>query len=100
MSGYTPAEKIVYTEALRTVPGLVAAKERKAADDASRLFEGYMVVARENGLNATQSWSIMFNASIHWVHQLAQARAASSTDERTTLDVAFSMGAVASTWSA
>ncbi len=98
MSVYTDAEKKVYAEAVRCVPGLVAAKERKSPEDARSLFDGYMTMCKEQGVQGEKAWSILFNASVHWVHQLAQARAAGFKDDRTTLDVIFGMGAVASGW--
>lgn len=97
MSPYSPAGQRVYEEAIRTIPGLIAAKERKAPTDASILFEGYMDKARSEGLTSQQSWSILFNASIHWAHQLVRGIAAKDGD-RTAEQVASQMGQLAAAW--
>lgn len=98
MSGYSASERAVYTEAIRIVPGLIAAKERESPQDASELFEAYMKMAKQHGLTNQRRWSILFTATMHWAHQLAKQAAAMSKGERTTLDIVFSMGAAAANW--
>lgn len=95
-SPYTPAGQKVYEEAIRTVPGLIVAKERKEPKDAAILFEGYMQVAKGEGLSNTEAWSILFNASIHWSHQLV--RGIAGKDGRDVVDIASGMGALAAAW--
>lgn len=94
---YNAREQRVYEEAIRTVPGLIACKERKAPADAALLFDGYMEKAKAEGLSNQQSWSILFNAAIHWAHQLV--RGVSSQDgDRSTLEILTGMGALAAAW--
>lgn len=95
-SPYSPAGQRVYEEAIRTIPGLIAAKERRAPKDAAVLFEGFMETAKREGLNNTESWSILFNASIHWSHQLV--RGIGAKDGREVTEIAAGMGALAAAW--
>lgn len=97
MSPYSPAGQRVYEEAIRTIPGLIAAKDRKHAKDAAVLLDGYMELAKREGLSNQQSWSILFNASIHWNHQLVKGIAAKD-GTRTPVEVAAGMGQLAAAW--
>lgn len=96
MSVYSETGLKLYAEAVRVVPGLIAAKERKNPQDAQTLFEGYMVLAKEENVSEGQAWSILFNAAIHWTHQLARVRAQDRDTE--IFDVIADMGVVAAVW--
>lgn len=96
MSVYSETGLKLYSEAVRVVPGLIAAKERKAPKDAQTLFEGYMALAKEQHVSEGQAWSILFNAAIHWVHQLAKVRAQDRSTE--IFEIINDMGAVAAVW--
>lgn len=63
MSPYTGSKRKVYEEALRTVPGLMAARVRGADDDAFTLTKLYLDFASQLGVETSTAWSVMAAAS-------------------------------------
>lgn len=70
MSGYSPAEKAVYAEAIRAVPAIATAKARGRKADAAALYRMVEAEARERGLDPETSWSIMAAASVSWFEEM------------------------------
>lgn len=97
MSVFTPVGKAAYQEAVRVVPGLLAAKERHAPDDAVILLDGYMQTIRELGLSPTEGWAALFNAAMHWCHQLVGSHA--NTTQVPPEQLLGSMAMLAAAWS-
>lgn len=71
MSVYTEAGKSAYQEAIRTIPGLLAAKQRSNQTEALVLLTGMFETTKDLGLSQEDTWHVMFNASMHWISQLA-----------------------------
>lgn len=92
------AEREVYVEAIRVIPGILAAKDRDSTADATMLLDEFMAIAKEKGLSPMASWATLFRASTQWNVQLSASLA--RTQERDLDDVHREMGMAALTWSA
>jgi hypothetical protein len=77
MNAYNQA----YTEAIRTIPGVVAAHRKGNFADASFLLAGFLEDCYQLGLSHCTAWSIMTSASIYWTAELTDQLAdATETD--------------------
>lgn len=94
--GYSANGQRLYDEALRVIPGILAAKERKDAEGMKFLLDGYFKTALEVGLTQENAWHVLLNASIHWCSRLLD-RYADATDTE-IIDVITRMGSVAALW--
>ncbi len=96
MGGYSAQGQKLYDEALRVIPGVLAAKERKDAEGMKFLLDQFFKTAFDLGLKERDGWQVLLNASIHWCSRLLD-RYADSTD--TTIDAVIQkMGTVAALW--
>lgn len=77
MIGYQGAVLEVYKEALRTVPALLACKNRQSQSDAQMLINSYMAEAAGWEVDRSTAWSVLFAASQNTNASLVQALAVS-----------------------
>lgn len=96
MTSYTEAEKAVYRDAMRSIPGMMAAISREDREGASMLLGSFHHAAGELEVKPGQSWAILFTASMHWLGQLADNLREGTTDSRE--DVAQEMATCALAW--
>lgn len=70
MSPYQGAERELYTEAVRVVAAVAAARVRNSEQDALALHLAFQETARELGIPSSSAWSILYAAAISAVHGL------------------------------
>lgn len=73
--GYTERQDSLRAEALRTVPGVMAAKHRDDVEGAAQLIDGFRTTATQLGVTDGVAWSILWSATIHWAMELAECLA-------------------------
>lgn len=96
MTCYSNHEHVVYVEAIRSIPGMVACMEERRHDDGRKLLTGYLATASKQGVGREQSWSILFTAAMHWIVNLTSQIA--THVEISPADAARQMGMLASMW--
>jgi hypothetical protein len=72
---YDQRQESLRAEALRVVPGVMAAKARHDVVGAAKLMGDYNEVAISLGITAGVAWEILFSATLHWAMELADALA-------------------------
>lgn len=93
---YSPLEQELYEEAMRTVPGMLAAMERKCSEDGRYLLSNYMREGMQRGVEQSAAWSIIFTATLHWVGHLAASMAENLNVDRQ--EIAESMAEIVVDW--
>lgn len=83
-------------EAIRVVPGILAAQERGDVGDAAKLLSTYHDTAVELGCSCSMAWSVLFSATIHWCAELA--RRVARNEDVEPRDVFLKMAAMAALW--
>ena len=69
MAAYTFEQRVVFDDALRVVPGVLACKQRQDHEGARELVRGVMITGVQQGFTSCMIWSIMFSAAMHWFMQ-------------------------------
>lgn len=93
---YSKNGQKLYDEALRVIPGILAAKERKDAIGVKVLLDGFFDTAGALKLQDRDAWQVLLNASVHWCSRLLD-RYADAADLDIN-EVIQRMGTVAALW--
>lgn len=89
----TKAQRRVYDEAIRAVPGMIACKARSDFHGARELAKGVLEVGVDEGFCSNHIWSIMFSAALNWC--LQSVTRISTITGREFEDIAAEMALVA-----
>lgn len=96
MAAFTTEQRLVFEEATRVIPGLLACKARGGHKDSRVLIDGLLAFGWEQGFPHCMTWSIMFSAALHWFTQASYSLA---KHEGVTLEqLASSMAMIAAQW--
>lgn len=66
-------QEVVRREAMRVVPGILAARLRNDATGAAVLMRDYQLYASSYGLSKAEAWMVLWTATMHWTLELACA---------------------------
>ena len=72
---YDDRQEALRAEAMRTVPGVMAAKHREDVTGAAQLIEDFRQTAVKLGITDGIAWSILFSATLHWSMEIVDALA-------------------------
>jgi hypothetical protein len=75
VSAVTAPNGPLHLRAVEVIPGVVAARQRGASDDARLLIEGYLEDAHRLQASPAQAYSMLFSAATVWVSTLVDCRA-------------------------
>lgn len=64
MSAFDEPQKELYAEAVRTIPGVLAARHRGDREDVVTLLDAYFAAARQRGISQQKAWSVLFSATM------------------------------------
>lgn len=96
MSAYSDVEKELYAEAIRTIPGVVAARQREDSSAVNLLLEGYFQVAGARKIGKDRAWAVLFTATMSHMGSLTREIAHHRAEE--VSDTTARMGSQAALW--
>lgn len=93
---YDERKEALRAEAVRVVPGIMAAKDRDDVVGAATLIEHFRCTAVRLGITEGIAWSTLFSATLHWAMELADAL--SNTREIPMSEVLQTLSVSALSW--
>jgi hypothetical protein len=93
---YNQRQESLRAEAMRVVPGVMAAKHRNDVTGAGVLMEQFHETATELGVTDGVAWSILWSATLHWAMEIADAL--SDNQEMPMEELLQRLGASALSW--
>jgi hypothetical protein len=99
MNGWSAEKRAAYSQGMRVVPAMMAARYRGSTDDAMELLRGYFnEQAERSGQIPCELWAVLFSAAMTWFSNTV--RAVADVAEEDPQQLLQRMSVAAATWEA